>query len=386
MTSPGFAAGLSEHPDAAEAVGEAVGQVLEQLDSDELPDLAVLFVTAHHAAAMEPIAAAVRRNLRPNTLLGCTAETVVGGRREIEGGAGLSLWAGRTGPVLPFRMTAQRSPEGIEVSGWPDEIPADARAVLLMGDPFTFPADQVLGAVNQSHPELPVVGGMASAATGPGGNRVVLDDVVSPEGAVGAILGPGVVVQTVVSQGCRPVGTPFVVTRAEGNVVFELGGRTALERLGEVAETLNDDERDLLTRALHFGTVIDEHKDEFGRGDFLIRNVMGGDPSSGAIAVADVVQVGSTAQFQVRDAASADEDLRHLIDGHSPAGALLFTCNGRGTRLFPEPDHDSGIVSESTSNGAVAGMSCAGELGPVGGKNFLHGFTASILMLSSGSS
>lgn len=377
-----FAAALSEHPDPEEAVGEVIGQILERLGPDEPPDLAVLFVTGRHADAVDAVAATIRSTLRPATLLGCTAETVVGARREVERGPGLSLWAGRTGPALPFSMTAHRSPEGMTVTGWPEAIPDDASAVLLMGDPFTFPADDVLRAVNESHPGLPVVGGMASAATGPGGNRLVLDAEVRREGAVGVVLGPGVRVETVVSQGCRPVGSPFVVTRAERNVVFELGGRTALERLGEVAETMSEDERELLTRALHFGTVIDEHKDQFGRGDFLIRNVMGGDPNSGAIAVADVVDVGSTAQFQVRDAASADDDLRLLVGGHAPEAALLFTCNGRGTRLFDGPDHDASVVSESTGGAALAGMSCAGELGPVGRRNFLHGFTASILLLS----
>ena len=184
----------------------------------------------------------------------------------------------------------------------------------------------------------------------------------------------------VVSQGCRPVGDPFVITKAEGNIVYELAGKPALERLQDVARGLDDDERQLLARGVHLGRVIDESQTTFGPGDFLVRSVLGGDPSNGAIAVGDLVDVGSTAQFQVRDAASADEELHRMLDGRVADGALVFTCNGRGTRLFGRPDHDAEIVSEHVPARAVAGMFCAGELGPVGRKNFLHGFTASVVL------
>ena len=225
-----------------------------------------------------------------------------------------------------------------------------------------------------------MIGGLASGANAPGGNRLVLDDQILSAGAVGAFLGPDARFTTVVSQGCRPVGDPFVITRAEGNIVYELAGRPALERLQDLVRGLTDDERQLLSTGVHLGRVIDESKTEFDRGDFLIRNVLGGDPQNGAIAVGDFVEVGSTAQFQVRDAASADEDLRQLIGGHSAEGALVFTCNGRGTRLFGRPDHDAEVVAEGFPGAAVAGMFCAGELGPVGKRNFLHGFTASVAL------
>jgi small ligand-binding sensory domain FIST len=214
----------------------------------------------------------------------------------------------------------------------------------------------------------------------PGGNRLVVDDRILTDGAVGAYLGPGVDVTSVVSQGCRPVGDPFVITRAEGNIVYELAGKPALERLQDVARALDEDDRQLLSQGVHLGRVIDESKTTFGPGDFLVRNVLGGDPSNGAIAVGDLVEVGSTAQFQVRDAASADADLRHLLDGRHADAALVFTCNGRGTRLFGRPDHDAEAVAEEFPGAAVAGMFCAGELGPVGRKNFLHGFTASVVL------
>ncbi len=185
-----------------------------------------------------------------------------------------------------------------------------------------------------------------------------------------------------VSQGCRPIGKPFVVTRAQRNFVEELGGEPALGRLRELAERATDAERELLQRGLHVGLVVDEHKAEFGRGDFLVRNVLGADRETGAIAVGDQVGVGQTVQFHVRDAEAADEDLRELLRGVDARGALLFTCNGRGRHLFGTPDHDAGVVAQLLGPIPAAGAFCAGEIGPVGGRNFLHGFTASLALFS----
>jgi small ligand-binding sensory domain FIST len=236
--------------------------------------------------------------------------------------------------------------------------------------------------MDEGHPGLPLIGGMAMASPEPGENQLVIDDRVVDHGAVGVLLGPGVEVSTVVSQGCRPIGDPFVVTRSEGAIVYELGGRPPLERLNEVAAQLSEVELGLLNRGLHLGRVIDEHKEIFERGDFLVRNVVAGDTGTGAIQIDDLIEVGATAQFLVRDAGSADEDLRHLVGGRAADAALLYTCNGRGRQLFPQPDHDATVVTEGLNGAAVAGMFCAGEIGPVGGHNFLHGFTASVALLT----
>jgi small ligand-binding sensory domain FIST len=221
---------------------------------------------------------------------------------------------------------------------------------------------------------------MASAARGPGGNRLVLDDAVHTNGAVGVLLDPGVVAGTVVSQGCRPIGRPYVVTRSTDNVIHDLAGVPALDRLREVVAGLPPGDRELVQHGLHVGQVIDEQRDSFGPGDFVIRNVMGADPEEGDLTIGDVAEVGSTVQFQVRDADSADEDLRHLLNGQTGKAALVFTCNGRGSHLFGEADHDARLVHEQVARGAVAGMFCAGELGPVGSRNFVHGYTASVVL------
>ncbi|HLI72375.1 MAG TPA: FIST N-terminal domain-containing protein [Acidimicrobiales bacterium] len=381
-TSVPFASAMSEHPITAHAVGEVAGEVLERIG--ERPDLAVAFVTPPHAGALEDVMRTVEEVLHPLVSFGCAAESVLGPHREVEQTAAVALFAGITGPLLPLALDAQPGgpDEPARLRGWPEDVPFDPQAVLLVADPYSFPTEGFLAWAQSELPDVPVVGGMASAARGPGGNRLALGTRTRTAGAVGALLGPGAGLETVVSQGCRPFGHPLVVTKAEDNVIFELAGRPALERLvAQAHESLSESEVALLEMGgLHLGRVIDEHRVSFGPGDFLVRNVVGADRSLGAIAVTDVVPVGTTVQFHLRDAASADEDLHRLVDGHRADGALVFTCNGRGTRLFGEPHHDVRVLSEHLGNVPMAGCFAAGELGPVGGRNFVHGFTASVAL------
>jgi len=314
--------------------------------------------------------------------MGCVAETVVGGDREVEEGPAVAVWlASLPQPAETFRIQFVRTSEGGVFTGYRFQWPGSG-PYLLIGDPFSFPTDHLLRHLNQQIPGTVVMGGMASGGMGPGETRLFLDDRVVEDGAVGARL-PGVRIRTLVSQGCGPVGNVYTVTRAEGNVVHELGGRPPLLRLQELADALSPEDRTLLGRGLYVGRAIDEYKLAPGRGDFLIRQVMGVDQRSGALAVGDRIEVGETIQFHVRDAATADEDLRALLELEAvePAdGALLFTCNGRGSRLFPVFDHDASLVSGKLGALPLAGFNCAGEIGPVGGKNFLHGFTASVAL------
>ena len=372
-----FAAALSEHPLATQAVGEVVGQVLEQLDRQ--PDLAVLFVTAPHGGALEDIGRAVRNLLNPRVLIGATAVSVLGGSQEVEGTPGISLFAARFDvDIEPVRLEAIPAADQYLVAGG-GVLQRDEGTLLLLADPFSFPIDHVLDHLAEVAPNVAIIGGMASAARGPGGNVLVADDELFREGAVGVYLPPEIVVGPVVSQGCRPIGQPLIVTRSERNVIYEIAGQPALDRLNEQIEQLDAVDRQLLSEGLHIGRVIDERRDQFERGDFLIRGVIGADRSVGALAVGSEIEPGATVQFQVRDAKSADEDLRLMLHGRRAKGALVFTCNGRGMNLFDVPSHDASVVSEQTG-GAVAGMFCAGELGPVGGRNFVHGFTASIAL------
>ncbi|HUG67563.1 MAG TPA: FIST C-terminal domain-containing protein, partial [Pirellulaceae bacterium] len=247
----------------------------------------------------------------------------------------------------------------------------------------------LLERINEDQPAVSVIGGMASAATQPGENCLIFGSNVYRDGAVAVLVHGDVAIRSIVSQGCRPIGEHFVITKAERNVIQELGGVPAYQRLIEVYATLATHEQEMLRRGLHVGRVVSEYQDKFEQGDFLVRNVMGVDQESGAIVLGDYVRPGQTVQFHVRDADTADGELKQMLAAikHAPEAkpraALLFTCNGRGTRLFPEPNHDAEAIGDALGNSPLAGFFAAGEMGPVGGKNFLHGFTASIAVFES---
>jgi small ligand-binding sensory domain FIST len=377
-----FASALSQHPVPSQAVGEVAGELIEQLGGQGC-DLAVCFASTHHVGAFEDMAPALCSVLEPRVLVGGTAVAVVGGPHEVEETPALAVFAARLDAttLTPITLRVEDTPDGAALIGWPTfERPPGT--LLLFADPFTFPADAFLQRVNLDLPDLSIIGGLASSAGSPGGNRLVLNDQVVDQGAVGVFLDGGVDVRTLVSQGCRPIGRPYVVTKAEQNLMEELGGKPAIERLQELAQAATEEERELLRRGLHVGLVVDEHKAEFTRGDFLVRNLLGADERSGALAIGENVAVGQTVQFHVRDAGAADEDLRELLAGADADAALLFTCNGRGRHLFSVPDHDAGLVETLLGPIPLAGAFCAGEIGPVGGRNFLHGFTASLALFA----
>ncbi|MGZ4799555.1 MAG: FIST signal transduction protein [Acidimicrobiia bacterium] len=382
-----YAAALSQHPIPAHAVGEVAGSVLEQLDG-EPPDLVVYFASPHFVGALDDMNLALRRLLEPGALIGMTASAVISGSVETETEPALSVWAGcMDGVVSPVGFQMLNTADGPAISGWPaadpddtDDPTSEAHTLLLLADPFTFPVEAFVARLADDRPDVQVIGGLASAAQGPGGNRLAIDDELRSEGAVGVLLSGGPPVQAVVSQGCRPVGSAYIVTGSEDNVVRELGGKPALERLAEVADALSEDERLLLSQGLQIGIVVNEHQAEFGRGDFLVRSVLGASKQDGSISVGTSVAVGRTVQFQVRDAIAADEDLRALLAEADARSALLFACTGRGERLFGVANHDAELVEEMLGPLPLAGAFCAGELGPVGGRNHVHAFTASLAL------
>jgi small ligand-binding sensory domain FIST len=278
--------------------------------------------------------------------------------------------------------------EGISLLGWPDGLlDADPKKSLLLtfGDPYTFPTAEIfLPRMNDDYPGLAIAGGMASNPAGPSANSLILNDEAAAEGAVGVLLTGDFSWRSVVSQGCRPIGRPLVVTKGHENIVSELSGQQPLAYLQSLYNQLPAHDRALFERGLLIGVAITEYRETFQRGDFLIRNLLGLDRGSGAMAMSDRIRVGQTVQFQIRDGASADEDLNVLLRAQREAGlrargGLLFTCNGRGTKMFSEPNHDAGTIQDQLGPVPLAGFFAAGELGPVGGRNFIHGFTASAL-------
>ncbi len=370
-----YASSLSTHNDPGVAIGETIGEILEVIGP--APDAVVVFISGDFIIHAKDFLAATHQLLQPKTLVGTTAVSVIAGAREVEEQGAVAVWAGKfAGTVSTIRLEARQAPDGVIKI---DELSnAEAHTLILLADPFSFPAELAVDAWSTSRPDLQIIGGLASGANTPKGNRFLLDDQIYDAGAVGLLIGGATQVEPLVSQGCRPVGLPLIVTAAEGNLIQELGGKPALRRLEEMFNGLNENERLLVNQGLHIGRVIDEHKVEFGTGDFLIRAVLGADQRTGSLAIGDNAPVGSTVQFQVRDAESADEDLRLLVEPIDSAdGALVFTCNGRGSHLFEHPDHDAAIIADLVRREAVAGMFCAGEIGPVGEHSFLHGFTAS---------
>ncbi|MBX9787473.1 MAG: FIST C-terminal domain-containing protein [Pirellulales bacterium] len=387
-----FAAALSTRPDLSAATAEACRVALEGLGVGEPADLALAFISPQYGDALAGLGAEIKRRTGAALLAGCTGESIVGGAREVEGEPALALWLARLPGVelVPMHLELEQTPEGGTIVGWSDRLPArwpESSGMLLLGEPFSFPAELLLERLNEDQPGVPVMGGMASGGWTAGQNRLFLDDQMFDSGALAIWLQGAVRLRSIVSQGCRPIGRHFVVTKAERNVIYELSGQPALKQLAEIFQTLSPEEQQLARSGLHVGSVINEYQESFARGDFLVRNVLGVDTSTGAIAIGDFVRVGQTVQFHLRDAASADEDLRELLAAAPTAdappqsrGALLFTCNGRGTRLFETPHHDAGALQSALGDVPVAGFFAQGEAGPVGGKNFLHGFTASVAL------
>ncbi|MGH8903815.1 MAG: FIST signal transduction protein [Egibacteraceae bacterium] len=378
------ATGSGTGPDPVAAARSAVAEVKEGLGG-RTPDLAVIFAGAAYAPDLGTLDAAIGEQLGPRHRIGTTTGGVIADASELERLDCLSVWAA----CLPGADIAPlRYEDPADEASPPEwrEPPPDAHGLVAFADPTAFPPDAFLAWLEQVRPGLPVSGGLASAGRG---NRLLLDGRTYDGGAVAMALGGDIRLRTLVSQGCRPVGNSYTVTRADRNLLQELGGAEPVRRIRETFTEADPTDQALMRAGLHIGTVIDEYKDSFHRGDFLVRGVLGAESGTGAIAVGDIVRVGQTVQFHVRDARSADEDLRELLGRFAEGeprsqAALLFTCNGRGRRLFGMPDHDASVVREILGDIPLAGFFCAGEFGPVGSRSFLHGFTASLLAFGSG--
>jgi small ligand-binding sensory domain FIST len=380
-----FGDGLAADVDVLRAAERATAAALEPLGG-RVPDLVCVFASG---TSSDELAAALQRAADLGgavATVGCTAGGVIGGGQGVEGRPAVSVFAA----VLPdvrvraFHLEVLRADVGAAVVGLP-ELDGDDLAVLL-ADPYSFPADGFVSQANRALPGLSFVGGLAAGLRGPGSTRLLVDGRVVDRGAVGVLL-QGSGARTIVSQGCRPIGPAMTVTAAAGNVIRELAGMPALKRLEQVLAELIPEDQALASSGLHLGLAMDEYAEEH---DFLIRSILGTEPETGGLVVGDLVEVGQTVRLQVRDADAADADLRALLAGYrrdtrdAPAGgALVFSCNGRGAHLFGAShggaDHDPALVRSELAALGVAGFFAGGELGPVAGRNHLHGFTASVL-------
>jgi len=383
-----FASALSREVQTEAAVSEVLNQVAPRLPEQQA-HISFVFASPHHLKAFPSLLHVIQERFATHTLLGCTGGGVIGDRHEVENQPALALMVAHLPGVniTSFHVEQPDLEEEWPETYWQNRLgvaPEDEPTFIVLPDPFMIDAQKLLDIFNRTYPQRPVLGGLASGGRSQSSCALFLNGEVV-HGAVGVALTGNCTVRTVVSQGCKPIGHPFVITRCEEYVIYELSGRPALETVREALSDLPPEDQELARTALLMGRVIDEYKEEFSRGDFLIRTFQGADPRSGAIAVGDLFRPGQTVQLHVRDATTAREDLHALMTTLSPdlaaqpaRGALLFSCNGRGAHLYGEPDHDSRVVTETTGAIPMAGFFCNGEIGPIGTGNFLHGFTASI--------
>ena len=378
--------GLSVLADPATAATAAAQEAQHRL-GPRPADLVFVFCSGAHLDDPGVTLDAIHEVLAPGTLAGCGAGGVLGAGREVEEGTAVTVWAAHLdgGRATAFHAAVEPLEDAIAIEGVPELD--GASALVLLPDPLTFPTDRVLQELPLAAPGVPVLGGLASGRTADGA-ALFLDRNVHASGAVGVRL-DGLEVLPCVSQGAAPIGPELTVTAGEGNLILELAGRPALERLREAVEALDQEEQEMLAGGLLLGIVVDAGKPDYVQGDFLVRGLLGADPDQGTIAVGAPVAPGSIVRLHARDAASADADLREALElrrtalgGATPAGALVFTCNGRGRGLFGVGDHDAGAVAELLGDIPAAGFFAAGEIGPVGGEAFLHGFTATLAVFA----
>lgn len=375
------------------SIEEALDQCVESVRADlgpEAVDLAVVFASPHFGESYDQIPGMVERRLSPKHLIGCSAGGVIGGGHEVEQRAGFSLTvASMPGvSVTPFHVSNEDLPDlDASPSAWESMVGTTAEKgpqFLLITDPFTIRSDNLLLGLDYAFKYSVKVGGMASGGQHPAANALMLDGKVHRSGAVGLAFHGDVVIDTIVAQGCRPIGKPMNVTKCNNNVLLGLDGAPAVEVLRELFGVLSDRDKELARHSLFLGVVMDEFQEYPQLGDFLIRNIVGMDPRQGALAIGERLREGQIVQFHLRDAQTSTEDLTAMVNQYKDrfretrvSGALLFSCLGRGQYLYGEPDHDTGIFREMMGEIPVGGFFCNGEIGPVQGTTYLHGYTSS---------
>ena len=390
--SVGAASAIVRHPDWRAALAGVLEHVADRVIK---PDLAVLFASAGYEHGFPELLQRTHQALQPRVLIGCSGQGVIGPSTEVEGEPALTLLTlSLPDATLQPRHVSQAELQQCDSADATRELLGvpldDVSTWILLADPFTVDAERLLAVLSVAYPGVPLLGGMASGDQETRRTHLFLDGQVHTEGALALAIGGPVKIRSIVSQGCNPIGQPWTITGVQNQIISSIAGRPALEVLTETVGQLPAEERQRAQQNLLIGLAMDEYREDFGRGDFLIRNLLGADRESGAIAVSALPREGQTLQFQVRDAQAADEDLRLLLNEEKrsalstgePVAALLWSCNGRGQGLFGSPDHDAKAVADVLGPIPLAGFFCNGEIGPVGSENYLHGFTASIALFS----
>ena len=387
---PNFAASrLVTGPFDEAVIRDTATQLRQQLSGK--PTFGLVFVTPDYADKANDLLELIRVYGHVPTLVGCSGTGLVGTSQEQEEGPGFSLLflslPGGAAKSFSFSQDVVEASTGPEY--WYQRTglkPADVKAWLVFLNPFSLNVEIWLKQWNQAYPHVPVFGGMAGGFPGDPEAWVFCDDRVVPGGVAIALQGD-IAVHSVVSQGCKPIGEPLTVTNAEKNVLLTLGSRPAYEVLSDVYKEWSDAEREQARGHLFAGLAVSEYLEEYKRGDFLVRNIIGADPKSGAVAINALPRVGQTLQYQLRDSQAASDELRRLLRAQAavltpaPYAGLLCTCNGRGRGLFGRPDHDAGLINEFFPGLPLAGFSTNVQIGPVGDRSFEHSYTAAMALL-----
>ena len=383
-----WASAISEQSNLDGALAECAQSILGQLG--ESPQLTVAFVSPHYQADYGRVGPMLSELLETEHTFGCSGGGIIGAGMEVEQRPALSV----TAATLPgvdieaFHLDGDKLPD---LDAGPDRwrelvgvSEAQEPQFVLLADPFSFPVQNLIMGLDFAFPAAAKIGGLASGAQRAGDNALFLDGEVHGSGAIGLALHGNIVVDTVVAQGCRPIGDAMRITSSQRNVLVELDGKPPMAILQDLFRSLSERDRQLMGHSLFLGVVMDEFLDSPVQGDFLIRNVVGMDQRTGALAIGEMLKEGQLVQFHLRDADTSAQDLTFVLERYAAEnrenevpGALLFSCLGRGEYLYGRPNHDTDIFREKLGQVPLGGFFCNGEIGPVGGTTFLHGYTSS---------
>ena len=383
-----WASAISELGNLAGALSECAESIREHLG--EAPQLAVAFVSPHYQADYARVGPMLSELLGAEHTFGCSGGGIIGAGMEVEQRGALSV----TAATLPgvnieaFHLDGERLPDlDAGPDKWTDLVgvsEGQEPQFILLADPYSFPVQNLIMGLDFAFPRAAKIGGLASGAQRPGDNALFLDGQVHDTGAIGLALHGNITVDTVVAQGCRPIGEAMRITSSRQNVLAELDGHPPMSVLQELYRSLPDRDRQLMGNSLFLGVVMDEFLDTPVQGDFLIRNVVGMDQRTGSLAIGEMLKEGQLVQFHLRDAETSAQDLTFVLERYAAdnrenevPGALLFSCLGRGQYLYGRPNHDTDIFRDKLGQVPLGGFFCNGEIGPVGGTTFVHGYTSS---------
>lgn len=379
---------VSEKEDPIAALEECAQKI--RAENKEIPDIAFLFPSFHHAKSFDKLAPALKKLLSPRNMIGCSARAVIAGGSEVEHKPAMGITCAWMPQVsfYPFQLEQEGMPG-------PDEPPSAWRkwigfedtvkkpVFVILSDPFTLDPEAFLRGMDYAFPTSVKVGGLASAADRPGKNAFYLNGETFIEGAVGMAMSGNIAVDSIVAQGCRPIGKPFRITECSENVLIAVDGKNVLETLGQMLESVPAEDKRLARNALFLGILNDPTKQEISQKDYLIRNIVGVDSDKGSLAIGSWLRQGQIIQFHVRDSKASAQDLGEILEdyagrlhGPAPCGALLFSCVGRGVHLYKTPNHDSDLFRNKVGQLPIGGFFCNGEFGPVDGSTYIHGFTS----------